>query len=196
MSLNKPLLAWKRKRSEVEARIKELTRIRSETVSWLEKASSRRTEMLWRRSEYLKFLQKQQRLNKVVKETALKLDSAKQELEEIEQNISSNAKNRTRTIFTLGGIALILLMISLFAYSPFTNDSLTGAAVSTPEGIAVEPIANETYFDCSEFIPTQNNRYYCTDNEQFYNCKDFEHIERVEEGDLFRCVDAKESNEK
>src|SRR3989338_5426743 len=202
MSLNKPLLAWKRKRSEVEARIKELTRIRSETVSWLEKASSRRTEMLWRRSEYLKFLQKQHRLNKVVKETALKLDSAKQELEEIERNISSSAKNRTRTIFTLGGIAaVVLLMISLFAYGPFTGDSsLTGAAVSTPEVIAVEPIAkpmaNQTYFDCSEFIPTQNNRYYCTDNEQFYKCKDFEYIERVEEGDLFRCIDAKESNEK
>ena len=193
---HKDIAIWKRKKSSVEARIRELETLRADNIAWLEKASSNRSETLWRRTEYLKFLQKQQRLNKVVKETALKLDSAKQELEEIEQNISSNAKNRTRTIFTLGGIALILLMISLFAYSPFTNDSLTGAAVSTPEGIAVEPIANETYFDCSEFIPTQNNRYYCTDNEQFYKCKDFEYIERVEEGDLFRCIDAKESKEK
>ncbi|HLD39832.1 MAG TPA: hypothetical protein VJB13_01700, partial [Candidatus Nanoarchaeia archaeon] len=131
MSLNKPLLAWKRKRSEVEARIRELEKIRSETVSWLEKASSRRTEMLWRRSEYLKFLQKQQRLNGVVKDTAIKLDAAKQELSEISKTISRLEKNRTRTIFTLGGIAVVLLMISLFAYGPFAGDSsLTGAAVS------------------------------------------------------------------
>ena len=149
MSLNKPLLAWKRKRSEVEARIRELEKIRSETVSWLEKASSRRTEMLWRRSEYLKFLQKQQRLNGVVKDTAIKLDAAKQELSEISKTISRLEKNRTRTIFTLGGIAVVLLMISLFAYGPFAGDSsLTGAAVSELT------LANESIADTTITLPT------------------------------------------
>ena len=131
MPRDKSLTNWKRKKSEVEARVKELEALRVENISWLEKASKTRS-MLWKRTEYLKFLQKQQRLHEVVKETALKLDSAKQELQEIKRSISSLEKNRSRTVFALGGITVVVLMmmISLFAYGPFSNDSLTGAVVS------------------------------------------------------------------
>ena len=85
--------------------------------------------------------------------------------------------------------------------SSITGGSITGANTATivekdlQSESAIIEVSAENNFDCSEFIPTQNNRYYCVDDEKFYKCKDFEYIERVEEGDMIRCLDAKESNE-
>src|SRR3989344_8868053 len=129
MSRDKSLTIWKRKKIEVEARVKELERIRSETVLWLEKASSNRTKMLWRRSEYLKFLQKQQRLNEAVKDTALKLDSARQELAAINAAMSRLDQERIKVMPLLAGLAIILIL-GLGTLFVGMDSGITGLVVS------------------------------------------------------------------
>src|SRR3989344_4975604 len=142
MSRDKSLTIWKRKKIEVEARVKELERIRSETVSWLEKASSNRKEMLWRRTEYLKFLQKQQRLNEAVKDTALKLDSARRELAQIDAAISRLDQERIKVMPLIAGVA-ILLLLGLGAMFAGMDSGITGLVVSdgVPSDSAQTPSA-------------------------------------------------------
>lgn len=131
MPRDKPITDWKRKKVEVETRIKELERIRSETVSWLEKASSNRTEMLWRRTEYFKFLQKQQRLDTVIRDTATKLALAKQELGEIHEQISRLEQQRVRfiPIVAVLGIILLLGLGALFT-GVGSGSEITGLVIS------------------------------------------------------------------
>ncbi|MDO8511265.1 MAG: Ig-like domain-containing protein, partial [Nanoarchaeota archaeon] len=139
MLKNKPLAAWKRKKSEVEARISRLQSLREQSTVWLKKVSENRTELLWRRKDYLNFIEKQQRLTKVIRETAIKLDQAKQELADADRNIRLLEKNISRTAFTAGGIITLMLMLALFNYAAFFelgdgfgDSALTGAVVSIP----------------------------------------------------------------
>ncbi|MEK6816676.1 MAG: hypothetical protein AABY09_03615, partial [Nanoarchaeota archaeon] len=95
-----------------------------------------------------------------------------------------------------------------------TEPTITGmaifAGVEEINGLTLEPVGLEKVdsvndslsilakesFDCSEFIETGSGRYYCVDNEKFYQCKGFEYLADLPDGDMIRCIDAKESNEK
>ncbi|MEK6899861.1 MAG: hypothetical protein AABX05_01930, partial [Nanoarchaeota archaeon] len=147
-----------------------------------------------------------QQLAKLEKEEISRLEQKLYRLQERDytQKIIQSKQNKFGTLFAIGGVAcFILLMLSLFNhFSGIGDQSLTGASITQTMAGGIRRVSSPLNvsavesFDCSELIPPENNRYYCVDNQQFYKCKDFEYIERVEEGDMIRCIEAEESPEK
>ncbi|MEK6899888.1 MAG: hypothetical protein AABX05_02075, partial [Nanoarchaeota archaeon] len=178
----------------------------------LANASLNKKELFWHRAEYRKHLEHHSRASKITWHTALRLENARQELKEINRKVSELERDRRNKIIPLT-VVLALIMFTGVAYL-LTEPTITGmaifAGVEEINGLTLEPVGLEKVdsvndslsilakesFDCSEFIETGSGRYYCVDNEKFYQCKGFEYLADLPDGDMIRCIDAKESNEK
>ncbi len=141
---NKELLAWKRKKSEVEARIQQLEALREKTRLWLQKAGESRIERESKSSIGPKSGNYQQftgliseRLPKVIKETAVKLNQARLEQTEIERRIEELQQQQS-TIIPLAIVVSLILLLGLgmlFIKPAITGLSVENASISLPPSV-------------------------------------------------------------
>ena len=136
---------WKRKKAEAEARIQQLLALRDKQREWLHAAEEQRSR-LWCKQSLHELAEKQNRLQKSLQETAVKLDQAQTVLRtagHVLQQRSLQHKEWREKLLPMAVVALFIFLIGLGAL--LIEPSITGSAVGVfpgEEGAAA--LENET----------------------------------------------------